>query len=123
MTTEEFLAGRKAAGRRIDPNSADLEFTFGWAQVVDPYGVLDVPPEYDCVGRVYFARWPDSGGWVSFDDLPDEARDELWRRIDAGELVDSFEKKFPHIKKVMARLLGKRAAVGEHGSNRGGGSK
>jgi hypothetical protein len=92
MITEEFLADRKAAGLRIDPNNTDLEFTFCWAQLVDPYGVFeDVPPECDCVGRSYFARSPDSGGWVSFRDLPDETRDELWRRINAGELTDSFD--------------------------------
>ena len=40
-----WLEGRKEAGRRIDPNSADVEVTFWWAQVLDPYGVLDLTPE------------------------------------------------------------------------------
>lgn len=94
MTKEEFLASREAAGLRIDPHSADVEVTFWWAQVLDPYGVQDLTPEENCVGRSYFACSPDSGGWVSFYDLPDQTRDELWRRIDSGELVDSFEKRF-----------------------------
>ena len=87
-----WLNERKEAGRRIDPNSADLEFTFNWAQVLDPYGVLDLTSEENCVGRSYFVRSPDSGGWVSFYDLPDKTTDELWRRINTGDLVDSFEK-------------------------------
>jgi hypothetical protein len=89
-----WLEGRKEAGRRIDPNSADVEFTFRWAQVLDPYGVLNLTPKERCVGRSYFACSPDSEGWVSFDDLPDKTREELWRRINSGELVDSFEKWF-----------------------------
>ena len=89
-----WLKEREEAGRRIDPNSADVEVTFWWAQVLDPYGVLDLTSEEDCVGRSYFARSPDSDGWVSFCDLPVEAVDELWRKIRAGELVDSFEKDF-----------------------------
>lgn len=94
MTTEEFLANRIEAGRRIDPNSADVEFTFQWAEVLDPYGVLDLTSEENCVGRSYFARSPDSDGWVSFYDLPAKTTAELWRRINSGELVDSFEKRF-----------------------------
>ena len=89
-----WLKEREEAGQRIDPNSADVEVTFWWAQVLDPYGVLDLTPEENCVGRSYFARSPDSGGWVSFYDLPDQTRDELWRRINSGELVDLFEKQF-----------------------------
>ena len=89
-----WLEGRKEGGRRIDPNSADVEFTFWWAQVLDPYGVLDLTPEEKCVGRSYFACSPDSGGWVSFYDLPEQTRDELWRRINSTELVDSFEERF-----------------------------
>ena len=54
----------------MDPNSPDVEFTFGWAQVLDPYGVLNLTPEEDCIGRSSFACLPDSGGWVSFYDLP-----------------------------------------------------
>jgi hypothetical protein len=82
-----WLKQRNQAGPRIDPSSADLEF-----MVLDPYGLLDVTSEENCVGRLYFVRSPDSGGWVSFYDLPDKTTDELWRRINSGDLVDSFEK-------------------------------
>jgi hypothetical protein len=87
-----WLEGRKEGGRKIDPNSPDVEFTFKWAQVLDPYGVFDLTREERCVGRSYFARSPESEGWVSFYDLPDKTRDELWKKVHAGELVDSFEK-------------------------------
>ena len=86
-----WLKERKEAGRRMDPNSADVEFTFWWAQVLDPYGVLDLTPEEHCIVRSYFARSPDSGGWVSFSDLPKQTCEGLWRRINAGELADSFD--------------------------------
>ena len=89
-----WLEGRKEAGRRMDPNSADVEVTFWWTEVLDPYGVLELTPEEKCVGRSYFARSLDSGGWVSVYDLPHKTSDELWRRINAGELVDSFEERF-----------------------------
>ena len=82
-----WLKEREEAGRRIEPNSADVEITFCWAEVLDPYGVLDLPPEANCVGRSYFARSPDSGGWVSFYDLLDQTRNGLWRRKASGELV------------------------------------
>ena len=88
---ELWLEQRKEAGQRMDPNSVDVEVTFWWTDVGDPYGVLDLTREERCVGRSYFACWPDSGGWVSFYDLPKQTSDELWRRIRSGELVDSFE--------------------------------
>ena len=89
-----WLEGRKEAGRRIDPNSVDVEFTFFWAELDDPYGVLDLPPWCSCVGRRYFVRSPDSDGWVDFSDLPEGTVHQLEKRIRAGELVDSFENDF-----------------------------
>jgi hypothetical protein len=54
---------------------------------MDPYAVdPNLPEEYDCVGRVYFARSPGSDVWVSFDDLPKDTRERLWKRIRNGEL-------------------------------------
>jgi hypothetical protein len=89
-----WLEGRREAGQRMDPKSADVEVTFWWTEVLDPYGVYDLTPGEECVGRSYFARSPDSGGWVHFCDLPGDAQEELWRRINSGELVDSFENIF-----------------------------
>jgi hypothetical protein len=68
MSVEEWLAIRKEEGLKIDPRTAEVEWTY--AQVLDPYGVYpDLPPECDCVGRAYFARRPGSDVWVWFGDL------------------------------------------------------
>jgi hypothetical protein len=81
LTTEEWLAIRKEAGLRIDPATARV--TWWYAQVIDPYDVFPYRPEADCVGRVYFARSPESDVWVSFHDLPKATVDALWKRADA----------------------------------------
>jgi len=66
ITTEEWLAIRKEAGLKIDPET---------------YGVHpDLPEEYRQIGREYFARSPGSDIWVSFDDLPDAIREALWEK-------------------------------------------
>jgi hypothetical protein len=84
----QWLEDRKRAGKLID--AATAKVTFHWAEVLDPYGVLAVPEEYRCTGRSYFARSPESDGWVSFYDLPDKTREALWARIDAGEFDDDM---------------------------------
>jgi hypothetical protein len=60
MTNEEkskWLATRKEAGLQIDPKTAEVHW--GWGQICDPYGIdPDLPEEYDCIGRIYFARSP-----------------------------------------------------------------
>ena len=57
IRAETWRALLEIAGREIDPENAEIYWRFG--QVVDPYGVYpDVPPECDCVGRLYFARNP-----------------------------------------------------------------
>ncbi|MCG8036119.1 MAG: hypothetical protein JAZ19_03690 [Candidatus Thiodiazotropha taylori] len=59
MTVEQWISLRKGEGKRIDPDHA--EFTFHWGQIMDPYGVdPDLPDEYDQIGRLYFARNPNS---------------------------------------------------------------
>ena len=79
MTVEQWLAIRKEAGLKIDPETAEVTWTY--AQVLDPYGVHpDLPKEYDCVEREYFARSPGSDVWVNFGDLPDATRDALWAK-------------------------------------------
>jgi hypothetical protein len=67
---EQWLAVRKEAALKIDPNTAEVFWKYG--DIGDPYGVLPPLEEDDVVGRNYFARAPGSEVWVSFDDLPDE---------------------------------------------------
>lgn len=76
---EELLAMRKEAGRLIDPETAEVSWSY--AQTMDPYGIHpELPEEYRQVGRGYFARAPGSEIWVHFHDLPASTRDELWRK-------------------------------------------
>jgi hypothetical protein len=85
LNWEEWLAIRKQAGLKINPATAEV--TWGWGQIMDPYGIdPDLPAEYDCVGRVHFARSPGSDVWVSFYDLPKGIVERLWERIGTGEL-------------------------------------
>ena len=81
MTVEQWLAIRKEAALRIDPETAEVEWIY--ADIGDPYGVHNLPEEGLCVGRVYFARSPESDIWVCFDDLPEMVRDALWDRHSA----------------------------------------
>ena len=73
---DEFLAKRKEAGLLIDPETAEVSWTY--AHIVDPYGIEpDLHEEEKCLGRVYFARAPGSDVWVSFYDLPQATKDAL----------------------------------------------
>ena len=70
---------RKAVGLHIDPETADVEWTY--AQTLDPYGDdPNLPEELQQVGREYFARSPGSDVWILFGDLPDATRDVLWKK-------------------------------------------
>lgn len=80
MTDEEreiWLAIRKEAGLKIDPETAEVDWDY--ASVADPYGIYPTPPDDVCVciGRAYFARAPGSAVWVHFDDLPRATREAL----------------------------------------------
>jgi hypothetical protein len=76
---EAWLAVRKAAGLKIDPENAEVEWDIGLLS--DPYDVKpDPPPEFHCVGRRYFARAPGSDVWVWFHDLPKHVHDTLWAK-------------------------------------------
>jgi hypothetical protein len=87
MTIEEFLAIREEAGLKIDPETAEVYWHY--AQVLDPYGIdPNLPDELRCVGRAYFARSPDSDGWVEFRDLPEATRDALWQKLKNGGFPD-----------------------------------
>jgi hypothetical protein len=79
MTVEQWLAIRKAVGLQIDPETAEVEWTY--AQTLDPYGVdPELPSEFQQIGREYFARSPGSDVWVWFGDLPDATRSVLWEK-------------------------------------------
>jgi hypothetical protein len=79
LAVEQWLAIRKEAALQIDPETAEVYWDY--AQVLDPYGVEpDLPEEYSCIGRAYFARSPGSDVWVCFYDLPEATREALWQR-------------------------------------------
>jgi hypothetical protein len=78
-STKKWLAIRKEAGRKIDPETAEVMWVY--AQTLDPYGVdPELPEECQQVGREYFARSPGSDIWVWFLDLPDRTHDRLWEK-------------------------------------------
>jgi hypothetical protein len=79
MTVEQWLAIRKEAALQIDPETAEVEWSY--EVTCDPYGVYpDLPEEDQQVGRAYFARAPGSDVWVWFGDLPEAVRDVLWEK-------------------------------------------
>lgn len=87
LTVEQWLDIRKKAGAKIDPETAEVDWTYG--QIMDPYGVdRNLPEELYQVGRLYFARCPGSDIWVAFDDLSEDTVKRL------RELHDS-KLKFP----------------------------
>ena len=77
VTVEEWLTVRKEAGLQIDPETAEVMWTY--ANILDPYGVYPDDSE-ECIGRAYFARSPGSDVWVHFWDLPAATRDALWEK-------------------------------------------
>jgi hypothetical protein len=79
MKIKKWLAIRKKAGRKIDPETAEVDWIY--AQTLDPYGVYpELPEELQQVGREYFARSPGSDIWVLFADLPTATADALWEK-------------------------------------------
>jgi hypothetical protein len=79
MTVQQWLAIRKEAGRKIDPETAEVHWSY--MQTFDPYGVYTEPPD-ECwqIGREYFARSPGSEIWVHFSDLPPATEEALWKK-------------------------------------------
>jgi hypothetical protein len=79
----QWLASRKEAGRVIDIENCEL----GWwyAELSDPYGIYKALGEFSeedsCVGRERFVRSPESNGWISEVDLPEEKLNALRERI------------------------------------------
>ena len=86
MTDDErnaWLASRKEAGLKIDPETAEVERRY--VQTFDPYGVYpELPEQYQQVGWEYFVRSPGSDVWVWFEDLPDAIRIALWEKHQSG---------------------------------------
>jgi hypothetical protein len=78
--TREYLSSlREAVGLHIDPETAEVMWTYG--QTMDPYGgEPNLPDEYYQVGREYFARSPGSNIWINFSDLPEATETKLWER-------------------------------------------
>jgi hypothetical protein len=91
MKTDElkqWLAERKEAGKAIDVATCEITWTYG--QILDPYGVREVAPEEYQVGRLVFVRSPESGGWVSSYDLPEESAIALHQRIDREGIPETW---------------------------------
>ena len=83
---EEWLSLRREAGKLINPETAEVTWTY--SRTLDPYGIdSDLPEELWDIGRQYFARARGSDIWVSFYDLPDATRETLRGRMDRGELI------------------------------------
>ena len=89
MTDDErnaWLASRKEAGLKIDPETAEVERRY--VQTFDPYGVYpELPEQYQQVGWEYFVRSPGSDVWVWFEDLPGAIRIALWEKHQSGLAV------------------------------------
>ena len=52
----------RTEGAKVDPATVPIEWWY--AATLDPYGIRDLPPELQQVGRMYFVR--SEIGWVSF---------------------------------------------------------
>ena len=76
---KEWLAIRKKAGRKIDPETAEIMWKSGYA--LDPYRIGSRSLQaYQQLQRNYFARSPGSDTWVFFYDLPTATRHALWKK-------------------------------------------
>src|SRR6185312_6966477 len=84
---QQLEAMRKEAGRRIDPETAEVTVSYCWS--LDPYGdCSDLPEELQQVGRECFARSPGEDTWVWFGDLPEATRDALWKRLKSSSAMN-----------------------------------
>jgi hypothetical protein len=90
---EQSLAIRKEAGLKIDPKTAEVDWSYGLD--LDPYGICDeweLPEEFDQVGHQRSACSPQSDIWVPFSDLPDTVREELWARQKGRTVLASLRR-------------------------------
>jgi hypothetical protein len=75
VTAHYLDALRREVGRHIDPETAEIDWA--WRHEADPY--LDnpnLPEEFRCVGRAYFARCPGTDVWICTADLPERTSDK-----------------------------------------------
>ncbi len=85
---EEWSTIRTTTGCEIDPENVEVEWFNGY--LFDPYGVSDLPEEYQCVGPLEFARRPGSAVWVWFGDLPPKTRERIRHRVSVQEPRESI---------------------------------
>jgi hypothetical protein len=90
ITMDEFrdwVASRKAAAATIDIETCELGWWYG--EVLDPYDLLlaqgELPEEVRQIGRNYFVRSPDSGGWVNEHDLSRAQVKAMHARFERGD--------------------------------------
>jgi hypothetical protein len=80
---QKLMAMRIAAGRLIDPETAEI--TWRYACMFDPYSDgLDIPEELQVVGREEFVRAPGTESWVHLRELPESSRAIILRRLGYG---------------------------------------
>jgi hypothetical protein len=81
MTTEQWLAIRKEAAAKIDPENAEVFWEYG--SIRDPYYVHEHGDDWeDNIGRNYFVRSPGSDVWVWDGDLPEDVLKALWEHVE-----------------------------------------
>lgn len=76
---EAWLIVRKEEALKIDPETAEVFGT--WGEILDPYGVRNLPEDLRCYGGNNFVRRPGGDIWVWDGDLPKDVRDRLWKRV------------------------------------------
>lgn len=90
MTKQQLVEIRKKLATQIDPETAEVNWCYG-EMIMDPYGERsDLPEECRQLGRLYFARNPESDIWISFYDLPDDTVRKL-RELHHRNLAFSAE--------------------------------
>ena len=87
---KEFRDRRREAGRKIDPETAEVRGRCG--NLFDPYEIDPLcPEEYaDDYGWNHFARSPGSDIWVYFGDLPAATLDALRKRPRVSDELPDF---------------------------------
>ncbi len=84
LMVEQFIAGRREAGKRIDPETAEVA-RHAWVDLEDPYRIIS-PSKFKYTGGHTFAYSPEEG-LISFDDLPEKTRTRLYERLENGMVV------------------------------------